>query len=216
MSVGSIQNPWVRLNGCDEEKVRPDDQWSFLRTEIKKKFLPLAGSNLWSNYTMGKYSQALCKSPSIWKHPPWNDSSTPGGEPGTKAVPAQTALDFAKLTHKVTALHHKTFPCAVPDIQDPAVKTQHHGAMNASKHLESILSSATFPIATFVHLEYPFLSNILAYEKKHALFWLGRCWSCRNLLELWALRGWAEGRVVAESQHVNISYTTDFPELDSV
>lgn len=76
---------WVRLNNRDEEKVRPDDQWSFPRIEIKKKLLPLAGFSLWSNYTMGKYSWGLCKSPSILKHPPArNDSSTPGGEPGTK------------------------------------------------------------------------------------------------------------------------------------
>lgn len=64
------RSTWVRLNDCDEEKVRPDDQWSFLRIEIKKKLLLLAGFNLWSNYTMGKYSWVLCKSPSILKHPP--------------------------------------------------------------------------------------------------------------------------------------------------
>jgi len=95
--------------------------------------------------------------PISFKASPQNDSSTPRGEPGTKAVPAQTTLDFAKPTHKVISLRHRTFVCAAPDLQDPAAQTQHHLTMNTRKYLESTLSSAAFPVATFVHLEYPFL-----------------------------------------------------------
>jgi len=39
---------------CEEEKLSPDDQWSFLRIEIKKNLLSLAGFNLRSNCITGK------------------------------------------------------------------------------------------------------------------------------------------------------------------
>lgn len=111
-----------------------------------------------------------------------------GGQLGAKAVPAQTTLDFAKQPHKVTSPQHKT----VPDMEIQSITSP----WTQGNTRKNVLPSATFPAATSARLEHPFLSSISAYQKKHTLFGLGRCWRCQNLLELQAPRGWeGEGAV---------------------
>lgn len=103
---------------CDEETVSPDDQWSFLRMEIKKKLPPLAGFNPRSNSTTGKYSWGLREGPSILKHPPNRQLRTLGRARdkscprASRADPAWPHHEHQQLGGKYPLLSH--LPAATP------------------------------------------------------------------------------------------------------
>lgn len=106
---------------CDEEKVRPGNQRSLLKIEMKKNLLPLAGVTApWEN------TPGFC----ALKHPPKMTAAQLGDSWG-QSCPSTNNSGFCKATSQ-----SYFFTAQVPDAHDPVVQNQHHLAMNTRKHLE--------------------------------------------------------------------------------
>lgn len=171
---------------CEEETVSPDDQWSFLRMEVKKKLPPLAGFNLRSNCATGKYSWGLCKGPSILKHPP-NRQLRTLGRARDKSCSSTSSSGCCKANAQSHSFAPPRFPTRSPR---PPVNSQPHSPSPAPPRTPALRWEEPAPQPPPCCYTFPTwntrLCQILGHTRRNTRFldWedaeaVGPCWSCR-------------------------------------